>query len=248
MATNSPLDSLQAGIERARLEAFAVGAMVIADVVAHRRVTLHHRARDLHSFVGGVVEHLDFQLFARIFHLADALHQPVDNVLLVENRQLNGDPGQLGEVRLWLRNFILAVLVVQVNQPIAVHAIQRQQHQDQEVRNQQRHVESVGMIKALKCGIQKMRSQVVAYAMRFHQQTANQTECAAQECTLREKDCRPVGHAHSRGQGAYPNRLIVPDATAGSCGNLPALSGERGTMRQKPALTRCRREANPAWR
>ena len=176
---------LQAGIERTGLEAFAVGAMVIADVVAHRGIALHHRPRDFHGFVGGIVEHLDFQLLARIFHLADALDQPVDDVLLVENRQLNGDPGQFGEVRRWVSHFVLAVLVVQVNQLIPVHAVKRQQYQHDEIGNQQRHVEGVGVIKALKCRIQKMRSHVVAQAMRFHQQTADQTECAAQECTLR---------------------------------------------------------------
>ena len=173
MATNSLVDSLQAGIERPRLEAFAIGAMVIADVVAHGGVALHHCPRHFHGFVGGIVEHLDFQLFARIFHLADALHQPVDNVLLVENRQLNGDPGQFGEVRCRVGDFVLAVLVVQVNQLIAVHAVKRQQHQHDEIRNQQRHIEGVGVVKALKRRVQKMRPHVMAQAMRFHQQTAN---------------------------------------------------------------------------
>ena len=159
---------LQAGIQRTGLKAFAVGAMVIADVVAHRGVALHYRPRDLHGFVGGIVEHLDFQLFARIFHLADALHQSVDDVLLVEDRQLNGDPGQFVEVRRRVSHFVFAVLVVQVNQLIPVHPIKRQQHQYDEVRNEQRHVKGVGVIQAFEGRVQKMRSHVVAQAMRFH--------------------------------------------------------------------------------
>ena len=76
---------LQAGVERARLVAFAIGAMVMADVVSHGGVALDHAASDFDGLVGGVVEHLDLQPVAGIFHFADAIHQAIDDVLLVED-------------------------------------------------------------------------------------------------------------------------------------------------------------------
>ena len=121
MATNSPVDDFQSGIERARLEAFAVGAMVIADVVSERGVAFDHAARHLDGLIGGIVEYLDLQLLARIIDLADALHQPVDDVLLIEDGELNGDARQLGEVRRRVRHLVLAVLVIEVDELIAVH-------------------------------------------------------------------------------------------------------------------------------
>ena len=127
MATNSPVGDLQAVVERARFVALAIGAMVIDDVVAQRGIALDHAARHLDRLVGRVVEHLDLQLLARIFHLADAVHQAVDHVLLVEDRQLDGDLRQLGEMRWRIGDFILAMLVIEIDELIAVHSVKRQE-------------------------------------------------------------------------------------------------------------------------
>src|SRR5271157_4274581 len=104
---------LQAGIEGAGLVAFAVGAMMVADVVAQRSVAFDHGLRRLYGFIRRVVEYLDFQLLARVFQPADALHQPVNHVLFVEDWQLNGDPRQLRKTRRWLSDFVFAVLVIE---------------------------------------------------------------------------------------------------------------------------------------
>jgi hypothetical protein len=45
-----------------------------------------------------------------------------------------------------------------------------------------------------------------------------------------------VRHAHSRGRGQNPNRLIVPDRTDENCGNSAARITEIGT-RNKTNLT-----------
>jgi hypothetical protein len=50
------------------------------------------------GFVGGVVEDLDFELFGRIFHRANGLNEAVDDKLLVEDGQLDGDAGQFLEM------------------------------------------------------------------------------------------------------------------------------------------------------
>ena len=183
MATNSPVATLQPGIERARLEALAIGAMVIADVVAQRRIALDHAARHVDGLVGGIVEHLDLQLLARILDLADALDQAVDDVLLVEDGQLNRDLRQLGEARFRLGHLVLAVLVIEIDQLIAVHAVKRQQDQHDEVGNQQPHVEGVGVIQALERRVEKMRPQVMAKPVRFHQRAAEQDKGSVQKRT-----------------------------------------------------------------
>ena len=62
------------------------------------------------GLVGGVVEDLDFQLFAGIIHGADGFDEAVDHELLIEDGELDGDPGKLdrsgdGGSGLWrLRN------------------------------------------------------------------------------------------------------------------------------------------------
>ena len=163
--------------------------MEIDDVVSERGVALDHGARNLDGLVGGIVEHLDLQLIARILDLADAIHQPVDDVLLIENRQLNGDARQFGEARFRFGDLILAVLVIEIDELVAVHSVERQQDQHDEIRNQQRHVEGVGVIQAAERGVEEVRPQVVAKPVRFHQhatqqakedvQTANSCETSA---------------------------------------------------------------------
>ena len=164
--------NFQPGIERAGLEALPIGAMVITDVVAQRCIAIDHRSRHLHGFVGGIVEHLDLQLLARIFNLADAVHQAVDDVLLVEDGQLNRHQRQIGEVRFRLSDFVLAMLVIEIDQLVAMHAVKREQNQHHEVGNQQPHIEGIGVIQAFKRGIEKMRPQVMAKPVRFHQGAA----------------------------------------------------------------------------
>ena len=85
--------------QRARLEAGAIGAVMVADGIAQRRIALDQSASDVDGLVGRIVEHLDVQLFPRIFQLADRLQQPLDHILLVENRQLHGYPRQVLEIR-----------------------------------------------------------------------------------------------------------------------------------------------------
>ena len=67
------LRRLQPFLQRARLEAFAIGAMVIGDRIAQRGIALDQALRDdLDGLVGRIVEHLDIELLARILQLADA--------------------------------------------------------------------------------------------------------------------------------------------------------------------------------
>ena len=61
------------------------------------RVALHHSGDLAVSSVESSSTWMS-SLSVRIFHLADGVHQAVDDELLVEDGQLNGDAGKLGEV------------------------------------------------------------------------------------------------------------------------------------------------------
>jgi hypothetical protein len=65
-----PPGDLQAGLQRARLEAGAVRAVVVLDVDALGGQPADGRLGDAASLVSGVVEHLDFEPLARIVDAA----------------------------------------------------------------------------------------------------------------------------------------------------------------------------------
>src|SRR5271165_6495126 len=205
---------LQAGIERTCLVAFAIGAMVIADVVAQRRVAIDHGLRNLDRLVGGIIQHLDFQLFARVFQLADAVHQAINHVLFVEDWQLDRNPRQLREARRRLRDLVLAVLVIEVNQLVAMHAVKRQQDQHDEIRNQQRHVEGVGVVQSFERGVQEVGPKVMAQPARFQQQTTNQAEDSVQDVLLCKNVGRQVALEGRWAREPLPQPIIVSDEAA----------------------------------
>ncbi len=107
------LGDLQPGVERAGLEAMAVGAVDVDDGVAERRIALHDGGSDFCGLVGRVVQHLDLELVLRVLHGADGLDQAVDDELLVEDGQLDGDAGELVEVPGRIGVVVLAVLEVE---------------------------------------------------------------------------------------------------------------------------------------
>src|SRR5579863_3319927 len=58
------------------------------------------------------------------------------------------------------------MLVIKVNQNVAVHPVGGQQDQHNEIRNQQRAIEGVGVVKALESLIEKMVAEVGPNALR----------------------------------------------------------------------------------
>ena len=102
---------LQALVERAGLVAGAILAMDVLDVDALQRVPAHRELGDLPRLIGRVVQHLDLEQLARVFDLADRIEQPIDDVHLVVERQLDGDDRKLLERRLRNRLFVLVLHV-----------------------------------------------------------------------------------------------------------------------------------------
>ena len=52
------------------------------------------------------------------------------------------------------------MLVIQVHQHVAVHSVPSQQNQNDEIRDQQCHIESVGVVKPTKRGVEEMLADV----------------------------------------------------------------------------------------
>jgi len=122
----------QPGVEGARLVAGAVVAVQVVDVEALRAVVLHRAAGDGARLVGRVVEDLDLQQLLRV---ADGRHrgeQAVDDVHLVEDRQLDGDPWQPRGQRAG-QGFLVLVAEVEPDHHVAVEAEDGQDHERQEV-------------------------------------------------------------------------------------------------------------------
>ena len=94
--------------------------MDVLDVDALHRVTAHGQLRDLPRLVGRIVEDLDLQLLARVLDLAHRVHQAIDDVHLVVERELDGDDGQLVERALRLR-LLVFVLHVGLHQVVRCH-------------------------------------------------------------------------------------------------------------------------------
>src|SRR5580693_4210641 len=105
--------------------------------MAKRSVALDQVADHLNGFVGRVVENLNIQLVLRIFQPADAINQAVGDILLVEHRQLHGDARKVLKISSRLGRALVAMLVIKINEDVAVHAVGGEQNQDDEIRNQQ---------------------------------------------------------------------------------------------------------------
>src|SRR5208283_1305574 len=137
---------LEACIQGSGLEAVAVGAVNVDDVVTERGVTLDDGGGDIARLVGGVVEHLNLDLLARVLHGADGLDETVDDKLLVEDGQLDGDGGKLEKMAWRIGFVVLAELEVVVAHGIAVNSVDGEKDHHHEIRNQHAGIEEVPVV------------------------------------------------------------------------------------------------------
>lgn len=98
-------------VEGTCFEAGAVGTMVVGDVVALGAQFGAEAGAVGGSFVGGVVENLDLEAVAGIVEGGDGVEEAVDHECLIEEGELDGDLGEVVEVR-ELFGFVLAMMPV----------------------------------------------------------------------------------------------------------------------------------------
>ena len=120
--------------------------MDVLDVDALRGKAADRQLRDLPGLVGRIVQHLDFEQLARILDPAHRLDQPVDDVHLVVERELDGDRRQRVEATRRHRLLVL-VLHVQIHKVVAVPPVNGEDDEDEKVRREDegfsgRHVRS----------------------------------------------------------------------------------------------------------
>ena len=147
--------------ERARLEALAMGAVMIGDGMAGARVFTDQARADDARLVRRVVEHLNFQPVAGVFDARHRFQQALHHVSLVVNRELDGNARQCLELPLGLRR-LAAILHVEINQTIAMNAVDRKDDQDGEIRNQDGKVKGIGLINAAKRVLVKDLVEIIA--------------------------------------------------------------------------------------
>ena len=100
-------------------------------------------------FVGRIVENLDIQELRGVVETRDSVNQALDDVALIVNGELDGDTRPGSDRGRRGRN-VFRVLIVIVDQPVAMQAVKRENAQHQEVGNHHHHVEGIGVIDARK--------------------------------------------------------------------------------------------------
>ncbi len=99
--------------------------------------------------VGGIVQHLDLQQFARVIHLAGFFDQPLHHVALVIQRKLDGHARKRGPALGGIRRQVPAVLQILPDHLEAVAAVKGKDDQDGEIGNQQRPIEKLQLMHAV---------------------------------------------------------------------------------------------------
>src|SRR5215469_11253203 len=176
---------LHAFRQRSGFEAVTICSVVIADGIAQGGIALDQCAGDVDGLVGRVVKNLNVKLLARIVQLANGFEQALDHVLFVENRQLHGNAGQVFESGGRPGRAVPAVLVIKVDEDVAVHAVSGEQNQDDEVRNKQRKIECIRVIDPSERRVEEVLANIRSNALRRrenHDERAqngisNQTKC-----------------------------------------------------------------------
>src|SRR5437667_6529936 len=99
--------------------------MVVLDVHALSREPPNRELGDAARLVGGIVEHLDFKEIARVIDPADRLDQPIGDVHLVVERELNRHGGKRIQLCARLR-LLVSVPDVQIDQVVPMPAVNRE--------------------------------------------------------------------------------------------------------------------------
>ena len=146
---------LEPFLQCAGFVSFAIGAVEILDRMPDVPVFLAKGFGELMAVVGGIVEHLNLQKFARILDLDGFVDQPLQHVALVIKRQLDRDPGQLVETDGRFADRILPVLEIGANGLESMEPVNRQQRKNAEVGDQYRPVEPGKLVDAGESVVEK---------------------------------------------------------------------------------------------
>ncbi len=111
---------------------------------------------------------MDIEFLKRVVQSADGIQQALNHKPFIKNRELDRNPRELRELATGLDRVVLLVLVIEIDQYVAMYAIRGEQDEHHEIRNQQRQIEGVGVIKILESLIEKMLANVLPESAREH--------------------------------------------------------------------------------
>jgi hypothetical protein len=123
----------------------------VLDVEPARRLPSHGELGDVPRLVRRIVKDLDLQLVFRVVDRADRLDQPIHDVHLVVDRQLDRDDGPLVDRRRRTGRPIL-VFHVLVDQVIPVPPVNPENAEDEEVGEENERVEGHHKMKDRRLG------------------------------------------------------------------------------------------------
>ena len=99
-------------------------------------VAAHGQLGDAARLVGRVVQDLDLEQLARVVDPADRVDQPVGDVHLVVDRQLDRDDRQRRRAAAPARGSLSLLLHVQIDEVVPVPAVDGENDQDEEIRDE----------------------------------------------------------------------------------------------------------------
>ena len=70
-------------------------------------------------------------------------------------------PARMSRVAARPGRLVFLVAVVQIDQRVTMDPVACEQNQDHEIRDEQRHVEGIGVVNPLECGVKKMLANVL---------------------------------------------------------------------------------------
>ena len=139
--------------------------MQVDDWLAKRTVTLADGGSDLFCLVGRVVENLNLEQITRVVEVGAGFDQAVNDKLLIKNRQLDGDARKLLEMAGRFLGGVLPVFVIEINELVAMQAVEGQNDHHDEIRDEQRGVEPVPAVEMLEGVVSIVVAEIVAKIM-----------------------------------------------------------------------------------
>jgi hypothetical protein len=127
---------LEPRIEGAGLVPGPVGPVMVRNVEPPARLTVDREFRNVTRLVGRVIQHLNLQLLARVVDAAHRIDQPIDDVHLVVDGQLDRHQRQVLVAHFgWRTGLLVLVLHVLVHEKVTVPPVNAEDAEDEEVRN-----------------------------------------------------------------------------------------------------------------
>src|ERR1700680_3324199 len=105
------------------LKSFSISSVKIGNRTPLPCVVSYQATRNRDRLIRRIVENLDVKFVQRIVKLVKGFQQSFDDALLVQDRNLDGDARQFGKSMFGLGSSVFLILIVKIDEQVAVSAI-----------------------------------------------------------------------------------------------------------------------------